>query len=279
MFPLDPKTVQRLAEIIVDDGGYNRRGWQLSALLKHSGWSDPPEFDGWSRVAWLVEQMLARQDDRVAIERLLCRVCDPLEYDSGMVEADAFRLEINDKLASERLVITYAAGRPVLDELRADGSGPQHSEPPELERRIRSLVTDNGTVDVLTRRLDETRICEHGGAFTMAIIGIGSLVEGLLLALVLQHGERDQLRGKDGKLVSLDFVSLSLLINVAHTLGWIQLDAKMFLHNVRDFRNFVHPRKMLADQPDFDAESVQMCWTPVQAVLNDLESALSAGSA
>jgi hypothetical protein len=60
MFPLDPKTVQRLAEIIVDDGGYNRRGWQLSALLKHSGWSDPPEFDGWSRIAWLVEQMLAR---------------------------------------------------------------------------------------------------------------------------------------------------------------------------------------------------------------------------
>jgi hypothetical protein len=82
MFPLDPKTVHRLAELIVSDGDgiYERKSWQLPELLANAGWSDPPEFDGWSRVAWLKEQIIARQDDRVAIERLLCRVCDPLEY-------------------------------------------------------------------------------------------------------------------------------------------------------------------------------------------------------
>ncbi|MEU6644540.1 hypothetical protein ABZ863_18575 [Saccharomonospora sp. NPDC046836] len=45
-------------------------------------------------------------------------------------------------------------------------------------------------------------------------------------------------------------------------------------HRVRDYRNFVHPRKELAEQPDFDQDSVRLCWAPVHALLNDLEERL-----
>jgi len=275
MFPLDPKTVRRLAEIIVDDGGYDRRGWQLTSLLAHSGWTDPPEFDGWSRVAWLEEQMLARQNDRVAIERLMCRVCDPLEYDTGMADADAFRQVINEKLTPEQLVISYVGGRPVVGELRPDVANPWFTEPPELERRIRALVTNAEAADLLTRRLRETRICERGGAYTMAIIGIGSLVEGVLWALLVEHDENARLHrfvDRNGKESRSDRPSLDTLIHTAHARGWIQLDARNFMTSVKDFRNFVHPRAELAEQPDFDADSVQLCWSPVQTMLNDLET-------
>lgn len=280
MFPLDPKTVYRLAEVIIDnDGSYERKSWQLTELLAHSGWSEPPEFDGYTRVAWLAEQMLDRQDDRVAIERLICRVCDPLEYDGGIVDAEEFRKVINEKLAAEHLEVAYVGGRPILSELTENGVGQYFIEPPELEQRITSLITDDDTSLVLNRRVAETRVCQHGGAYTMAIIGIGSIIEGLLFALLAERdADAREFRfiDREGRLVRNRQPSLEMLIDTVYAKGWIQLDARRFMHEVRDFRNYIHPRKELTERPDFDADSVRLCWSPVHAMLNDLESKLCA---
>lgn len=280
MFPLDPKTVERLAKVVVDvDGPYERAGYELARLLRRAGWSDPEDHDGSGRVRWLIDQLEAREHDQSAIERFLCRICDPLEYDDGRASADVFRDLVNDILAHERLVVTQVAGRPVVSELGVDGSTPMYSEPAELERRLRSLIKDGGTVEGLLRRAAETRICEAGGAHTFAIIGIGSLVEGMLLAILLERDEDLRANGfpdskKPDRRVRPQFASLGLLIDTAYQKDWIQLDATSFMHTVRDFRNFVHPRKELAEQPDFDADSVMLCWAPVQALLNDLEARL-----
>lgn len=278
MFPLDPKTVQRLARVIVDiDGPYERRGWQLEALLQHAGWQNMPAYDGSARVPWFIEQLESRREDRAAIERLLCRVCDPLEYDDGPATAEDFRQVINEKLQPERLVVTLVGGRPVVGELSHDGRSPTFSEPPDFEQRLRQLIADGQVVDVLMKRVTETRICEQGGAHTMAIIGIGSVVEGLLLALLLERDAELRENGfvdPRGKLVPPERASMQLLIDTAYAKDWIQLDATGFMHTVRDFRNFVHPRKELAERPDFDGDSVRLCWAPVHAVLNDLEERL-----
>ena len=269
MFPLDPRTIERLAKVIVDlDGPYERKGWQLEELLNNAGWADPPEYDGSARVPWLIDQMATRGDDRVTLERLLCRVCDPLEYDEGMPVAEAFRQIINQVLEPERLVVTYVGGRPVIGELSADGSSPLFSEPPELDRRIRHLIKDDMTVVVLLKRVAETRICERGGAHTMAIIGIGSVVEGVLLALLLERDDEarnHRFVDREGRVVTERRPGLAMLIDTVHAKGWIQLDAKRFMHEVRDFRNFIHPRKELAECPDFDADSVRRC-QPVEAI-------------
>lgn len=278
MAALDPRTVERIAALVVDDGGpYERKGWQLARFLAHSGWSDPPEYDGSPRIAWLTDQIHDRVDDQVAVEKLLCRVCDPVEYDEGLPAAEQFQRALNETLESERLVVSFVGGRPVLGELAADGAGPQFSEPPELERRISALLEDDRTARVLNRRVVETRICERGGAHTMAIISIGSVVEGLLLALLTERDAdaRDhRFVGRDGQVIRNKQPTLEMLIDTAYARGWIQLDAKTFMHQVRDFRNYIHPRKEFADEPDFDADSVRLCWTPVQSMLNDLESRL-----
>lgn len=282
MFPLDPKTVERLAELIVDIGGpYERRGWQLEQLLVTSGWPNDVSYDGSPRVPWVVEQLTECRTDEAAIERLLCRVCDPVEYDDGDATAEVFRRAINDKLIPERLVITLISGRPVIGELIAgsDGSSLAFSEPPEFEQRMRALLRDSNTADALARRIAETRIAQSGGAHTLALIGIGSIVEGLLLALLIERDEdvRDNgipLLDKPGRRISAESAPMKLLIDIAHQRGWIQLDARDFMDKVRDFRNFVHPRKEWTEQPDFDEDSVRLCWAPVHAVLNDLEQRL-----
>ncbi|MFC7743317.1 hypothetical protein ACFQXA_23665 [Nocardiopsis composta] len=79
---------------------------------------------------------------------------------------------------------------------------------------------------------------------------------------------------RKGKPVKPEEVSLHNLIEVMHDKQLIEFDAKNFMHRVRDFRNYVHPQRELADQPGFDSDSVGLCWAPVQAVLNDLEKRL-----
>ncbi|MFC4854619.1 hypothetical protein [Actinophytocola glycyrrhizae] len=283
MFPLDPRTVQRLAEVIVDmEGPYERKGWELERLLRHAGWQDVAPYDGSPRIQWLVEQMVDRGSDQAATERLLCRVCDAVEYDDGIASAEVFRQSINDKLHPEQLVITFVGGRPVLGELDSTGSNPVFSEPPEFEQRLRTLVRERSTAEALVRRAAETRIAEQGGAHTLAIIGIGSVVEGLLLAFLLENDSQLKQKGfvdKQGRSVRPERAGMELLIDTAHRSGWIQLDAKNFMHTVRDFRNFVHPRKVWDEQPEFDEDSIRLCWAPVHALLNDLEQRIAETSA
>jgi hypothetical protein len=275
MFPLDDRTVERLARTVVDIGGpYERQSYHLTQLLTGARWADLPEYDGSARVPWLVEQLTARQKCDADIERLLCRLCDPLEYDDGMATAEAFCVTVNEILAPEQLMVSYVGVRPVLGAIAQDGRGPEFSAPEDLDSRLRALIADPDAVELLVRRAHESVLCEQAGAHTMAIIGIGSFVEGLLYSLLT---ERDATIREHGftvganKMVKARQAGLELLINAAHANGWIQLDVKDFMHNVRRFRNFVHPSAELADQPRFDHESVTLCWGPVRAVLNDLE--------
>lgn len=273
MKPLDELTAVRIAEVVVDIGGpYERTGRALEALLARSGWVDPPDYDGSPRVPWLTEQLVERRDQTHEIERLLCRVCDPIEYDDGMDSADEFRTVLNAKLAAEEIVVSRVGMRPVVGTATANGA--VYSEPDDLDRRLRNLIVDSGSVDLLMRRVHEARLCEDSGAYTMAIIGIGSFVEGVLHSLLTERDNhiRDHgFVGRDGRKFKADRAGLELLIDVAHEKGWIQLDAKDFMHNVRQYRNFVHPRAELEKQPKFDQDSVTLCWAPVRALLNDLE--------
>jgi hypothetical protein len=279
MFPLDPRTVDRVARLVCDiDGPFERSGRDLEELLRNAGWPDPPEYDGSPRIPWLIEALTERRRDQGAVERLLCRVCDPLEYDDGMASADLMRRELNGVLEAERLTVSYLGNRPVLGELGEDGSTPIYTEPVELAARLGRLIRDHRTIECLMARVAETRICETNGAYLFAIIGIGTFVEGLLHAILTERDDDvrrqgfENPRGRDR--IRADRAGLEVLIHAAHARGWIQLDAKDFVDKVRDYRNFVHPRRQLELGMVPDRDTVMLCWAPVRAVLNDLEESL-----
>lgn len=275
MRPLDDRTVERVAELVVDIGGpYERQSYQIVQLLKGAGWADLPDYDGSPRIPWLVDLLVERRERTADIERFLCRVCDPVEYEDGRVSAEVFRESLNQVLAAEQLMVSFVGGRPVLGDVGDDGADPRFSAPDDLEARLRRLVHDDVQVALLVRRVRETVLCQESGAHTMAIIGIGSFVEGLLYALLVERDAdvvRHGLVTESGRTVSLRGATLELMINEAHRRDWIQLDAKDFMHTVRRYRNFVHPSAELREQPEFDADSVNLCWAPVRALLNDLE--------
>ncbi|SFT98140.1 hypothetical protein SAMN04487904_1197 [Actinopolyspora lacussalsi subsp. righensis] len=277
-FPLDDRTAERIAEVIVDIGGpYERKTYQLEKLLRHAGWTDPPEYDGSPRIEWLAEQLIDRKENRSDIERLLCRVCDRREYEDGESSAEEFREAINTRLAAERLVVSQTGGRPVLGTLDSDGEQAVFSAPEDLDRRLRLLIENEEAVDLLVNRVHETRLCQDSGAHTMAIIGIGSFVEGLLHALLTERDEKIRKNGfvgRNGRNTPANRAGLELMLDTAHEKEWIQLDAKDFMDNVRKYRNFIHPRAELEKQPKFDKGSVALCWGPVREILNDIEESI-----
>lgn len=278
MQPLDERTAERIAEIVVDVGGpYERKSYELGALLRRAGWVPVPEYDASPRVRWLAEQLIDHRDDPGRIERFLCRVCDPREYDEGKAVAEEFRAALNGVLEAEGLVISPVGGRPVLGELGSDGAA-HYSEPEGLEERLRRLVLDEVAADMLVNRLTEARLCVRNDAHTMAVIGLGSLVEGLLYAVLTERDEQVQQDGfadRKGRKVANDRVPLAVLLDTARDHGWIQFDAHRFLGPVRDFRNFIHPRLEVASRSRLDHDTVMMCWGPIGALFNDIEERLT----
>ncbi|GHC90048.1 hypothetical protein [Streptomyces flavofungini] len=274
MKPLDPLTLERVARLIIDiDGPFERRGYQLTQLLQRTAWPQPPEYDGSPRIPWLTD-ILISTDDPAAVSRLLCRICDPLEYDDGLASADIIRQELNSQLAAEQLTVTYVSGRPVLGQPSTDGHTTVFTAPDDLEARIRPLVSSEEFLQQLMERVTETQICEQYGAYGLTIIGIGSFAEALLLD-VLTHRDPTLLQGfllPNGKRIAPERASFSLLLDTARTHGWIQMDAHDFMKIVRDYRNFVHLRNQQERGVTPDCDTVGMCWGPVLAVLNDLET-------
>ncbi|MEU6788826.1 hypothetical protein ABZ912_57410 [Nonomuraea angiospora] len=274
---LDPKTIERVTRIICDiDGPFERRGWQLEALLRDAGWNDPPVYDGSSRVLWLTEAI--NSADQASVERLICRVCHPLEYDEdGIESAELVRQEINQVLALQGLTVSQVAGQPVM--ARLGGDGVVYTAPEELEPRLRAIIDDSATVDWLLERAEETRICEANGAYVFALIGMGSFVEYLLYTFLHQWDPDIKERGftdPSGRRTTRP--SLDHLIKTAHSKGYIQLDRRDFMDRVRDYRNFVHLRHQTEKDLRPDRHTIMMCWGPIRAVLTDLEAVASKSS-
>jgi hypothetical protein len=281
MHALDPRTVEQIAKIIVDQGGDQERpGWQLERLLRHAGWADPPEYDGSPRVGWLCDALLERADPATDAARLLRRACDPLEYDGSRAVAECFRDHLNKTIEPEGLAITLVGGRPVVGEIGMGvGATPVFGVPENLEARLAGLIGDPAMVRLLVDRAEQSRMADAAGAHLLALVGIGSLVEGMLLAVLLQRDPALVLRNKAGKPMSFDYVGLAQLLDEAHARGHIELDAKEFMTPVRNFRNYIHPRKQATEPFTADRETVSLSWGPVHAVLNDLEqSALATGT-
>jgi hypothetical protein len=278
MEALDELTVDRVARLVCDiDGPYERTGSQIERFLHRVRWPDGPQYDGSSRVHWLGDIIREHLNDAAAVDRLLCRICDPVEYDNGLETAKPVADELNRILEPEGLVVSYVGGRPVLGQQVQPGHAPSFGQPADLRGRIERLTQDGNAVDVLLARADEATICQDSGACTLAIIGIGSFVEGLLHVVITEHDQDVRANGltlHNGRKVAADRAGLLMLLEYAHRRKWIQTDAKDFMEKVKDYRNFVHPRHQIEYGFVPDIDTVKLCWAPVHAVLNDLESVL-----
>lgn len=98
--------------------------------------------------------------------------------------------------------------------------------PPDLSPLTASIP---GLAEEIGRRWRDAQKCVHVEAFTSAVIMMGSILEGLLLARTQQSASvaYQSVRApkdKSGKAIAIPDWTLSALIDVAADVGWIKVD-------------------------------------------------------
>jgi len=104
-----------------------------------------------------------------------------------------------------------------------------------------SVLTSSmpGLTEEINRRWREAQKCVHVEAFTSAVILMGSILEGLLLARAqlsasIAYQSRRAPKDKNGKAIAIPDWTLNALIDVATDVGWIKTDRGKFGHALRE---------------------------------------------
>ena len=69
---------------------------------------------------------------------------------------------------------------------------------------------------------------------------------------------------------AFQYWTLAEFIDVAHDIGFLNLDVKKFSHGLRDFRNYIHPYAQLASQFMPDEHTAKVCFQVLKAALADV---------
>ncbi|QEU86264.1 hypothetical protein [Streptomyces viridosporus] len=264
----DDSTLTEIAHLICGDETplLYRKGFEIAAFFQRAGWDDVPEYDGTSRHRWARELLKERQEDGTDdVERAILRLANRLEYYNQQQEYHATLKRLNEILVLDGRRIGEEKGQAVLIHCEA-GFEDQVRQLPcvELKVSVTEVVSDPELAATVQLRLDEARTCYEHGAYTSAVIMLGSLLEG-----VLAHAA--QVRAAGVRMPKpLQKMGLNDFVNFAYENKWIERDAHLASELVRHYRNLVHPlaEKRTGHSPNRD--TLDMCWPVVNATLNDL---------
>jgi hypothetical protein len=121
------------------------------------------------------------------------------------------------------------------------------NEPPDVQvPDFKVLVHDEVLATIFTERWMEAEMCVAGKACLAAVVMMGSLFEGVLLARVIANPQAasqspEAPRAKGDKLRQFHEWTLTDLINVAHSCGWLDMGADSFSHMLLNYKDYIHP--------------------------------------
>ena len=273
---VDEKTLELLAEMICGDAGpVYRTGSELTRFFNRVGFSNF-KHDGSTRKWWTLSVLSQLTDNN--LKAVICRLANPREYNGDPKKTSEAIAKLNTILALEGLAVELDGVTPCLKEvtphlLEGENDWDLKPLPPP---NFLSLNIESGLAEILADRWQEAQKCVASEAFLAATIVMGSLLEGMMLAVMQRLPEQANrstaapVNPKTGKVKHFTEWTLSEMINVAHDLGWIDLDVKKFSHSLREFRNLIHPYQQWALRTYPDKDTCEISWLVVQAASNDL---------
>lgn len=134
------------------------------------------------------------------------------------------------------------------------------SEPVDYDPRFKNLKIDPPMAENLQVRWAEMEMCAANKCYLASIVLLGSILEGLLSALLQQNIASAMISSKapvNGRTKQKKLISewqLHEYISVSADIGLVPKSVEKHVHELRDTRNFVHPSKQLdsnivADEP------------------------------
>jgi len=135
------------------------------------------------------------------------------------------------------------------------------------------LISDPLMQDILRKRWKECVTCITAGAPLAAIVMMGGLLEGLLLARINRESNKAPIftalaapRDRQNRTLPLPEWTLKDYIGVAHELNWITIAAKDVGVVLRDYRNYIHPQKELSHGVSLTTPDAVILWEVAKSV-------------
>lgn len=140
---------------------------------------------------------------------------------------------------------------------------------------LEQLPVDAQVRHVIAARFEEAHKALSTGAFLSVIVLCGSVLEGVLYGAAQRQPEkfnRSPLSPKtaEGKVKPFREWNLAQLIDVACDVGLLTLDVKKFSHQLRYFRNYIHPYEEVQSGFTPDEHTAKLCLQVLNAALADL---------
>lgn len=142
---------------------------------------------------------------------------------------------------------------------------------------LSKLKLDSEYEKVIKQRIEEIKIALHNNMPLSAIFLLGSTLEGLLLEVAITNPEifnKAKATPKTRTSVPLPFHSWTLnsLIDVAYEINFLDLNVKKFSHDLKDFRNYIHPRQQLIENFQPNIQTAEISYKVLEAVIANLAS-------
>lgn len=140
---------------------------------------------------------------------------------------------------------------------------------------VSKIGLDIALLPVIQNRLQEVQKCMVANAPLSVIFLCGSILEGTLLSVASQNPKvfnqsKSAPKTKEGKVKQFPGWSLSQFIDVAHDCGFLKLDVKKFSHELRDFRNYIHPFEQACSGFQPTRHTAEICLQVLKAAIADL---------
>lgn len=145
------------------------------------------------------------------------------------------------------------------------------------EISIGELGFDNDLNDVLNLRLKEVKSCFTSNAPLSIIVICGSILEGILLGVALQNPKifnqsKKAPKDEERKIKQFRYWSLNDLIEVAYEIKILDENVKKFSHNLRDFRNYIHPHEQLGKEFNPNMQTAKISWNVLKLAMEQIIS-------
>jgi len=280
---ISSKTLTKLRELI-NEGTEYRSGPQLVKFFNALGFNDVYLKQGFpSRWAY-TEEKLGILNGTPELDKCIREVFSPINFVGRFDELKKYIKDFNKYLAFDgwQVVqkgkdITFAKAGEINFETEQTTEESLFLKQEFVDIPLSKLGLEPNLLLVLEQRLDEIKQAHTAGASLSVIFLAGSTLEGILLGIASKNPRifnesNKSPKDNNGKVKKLYAWSLCELIEAASSIGLLREDVRKFSHELRDFRNYIHPMQQMLSNFYPDEHTAKICLQVLKAAIHQLQS-------
>lgn len=276
-------TLKKLREIINEESKY-RSGPELIDFFNGLGFEDAYGKGFPSR--WIyTDSKLEQINGTPEIDKCIKKIFAPNLYIGNYEFLDELIKDFNEYISYDGWMInrngkeiSFSRTHEIYEKEKPIATNPKEFLSINFgEINLSKLQIENEILIILEQRIKELKIIVAQDAPLSSIIMIGSILEGLLLAIATAYPKMYNTslaapKDKSGNVKKFNNWTLNEFINVTYNLGVFQADVHKFTSSLRDFRNYIHPYQQLLSDFKPTQDTVQICYQVLRAAANQLAS-------